>query len=104
MPSNGNRMTDTIRAKFSGNRAAEVPPGAASGAGSHAVTGSTPADRDTTQVLPPVGGPATGVGAAGAGRETTQVLRPDAGQPATAGRNATAPAPVSRQQVVAAQK
>jgi hypothetical protein len=104
MPSNGNRMTDTIRAKFGGNRAAEVPPGAASGAGSHAVTGGMPADRDTTQVLPPVGGPATGVGAAGADRETTQVLRPDAGQPATAGRNATAPAPVSRQQVVAAQK
>ncbi|WP_261326764.1 hypothetical protein [Modestobacter marinus] len=98
MPSDGHRVTDTIRAKFSGNHAADVPPG---GGGSHAVpagsAGSTsPSDsgRDATQVLPPVGGPSD--------RESTQVLRPDADR--HRGTDRDAPAAVSRKEVVAAQR
>ncbi|WP_369132209.1 hypothetical protein [Modestobacter sp. I12A-02662] len=97
MPSDGHRVTDTIRAKFSGNHAADVPPG---GGGSHAVpagsAGSTPpstrADSETTQVLPTSG---TGVN-----RQSTQELRPDADRP----RTVAPPAAVSRKDVVDAQR
>jgi hypothetical protein len=102
MPSDGHRMSDTIRAKFSGNHAADVPPG---GGGSHAVTGgsagtaspgiSTDSGRDTTQVLPPVAS-----STADTDRHSTQVLRPDADRT----RDVSPPTAVSRKDVVAAQQ
>jgi hypothetical protein len=105
MPSDGHRVTDTIRTKFSGNQATDVPPGGGSAGGSHAVTAgsagsnppSTRPDTETTQVLPTT----DRTGDTGDVRDSTRELRPDADRT----RNVAPPAAMmSRKEVVDAQK
>src|SRR4051794_19234914 len=122
MADDGNRLTDTVRARFSASPAAEPPGAPPSAGGSHAVTANpAPATPDATQKIPTVGpdraevvAPAgevdrtqaiptvgTATAGTGSGREATASLEPEADQYPGESQSA---APMSRQRVLAAQK